>query len=87
MVSFFVELKFDNDYYNYDYTVDKGNKTEGFMYLEPPPPDRENVKIYITAISTDGKRSEPLVFTNKEWWSKALVARYGYVMEHTFSIE
>lgn len=82
-VVFLTEFKFENDYYNYNWEVDMGNSTEGFLYLEPPP-ERTNVSIYITAISETGRKSKPLVFTNKKWWSKVSKSGKDYAMEHHF---
>ena len=82
--SFLVELKFENSYYDYSYTIDIDNETEGFLYLEPPP-ERDNVKIYVTAISKMGKKSEPFVFTNKEWWSTVSKSAGNYALDHTFT--
>lgn len=82
-VSFLFELKFEENYYDYDYTVDMEDAREGFLYVEPPP-ERENVQVYVTAISETGKRSEPLVFTNKQWWRSVSESKKEYAMEHTF---
>lgn len=82
-VSLLFELKFEESYYDYDYTIDIGDAREGFLFLAPPP-EGENVQVYVTAISETGKRSEPLVFTNKQWWRSVSESKKEYAMEHTF---
>jgi len=62
--SLLIEVKYENSYYDYDYTIELGNQTEGSLYLEPPP-TRTNAQIFITAIGETGKKSQPFVFTNQ----------------------
>lgn len=85
-VVFLVEVKYENSYYNYNYNVDMGNKTEGLLPLEPGP-ERENIRVYIIAISETGRKSEPLIIENKDWWDKVKSFVREYAMEHTFKIQ
>lgn len=82
-LSFLVEIKFENSYYNYNYTVDASDNLEGFLYLAPPPAEM-NVQIRVTVISETGKRSQPFVFTNKQWWDGVSASTQEFAMEHIF---
>lgn len=80
----FIEIKFEDSHYDFEYEKDLENN-EGLIGLGLPPV-KTYAEAHITAISDDGRKSETFIINNKVYWDKVAKTNKEYALEHTFII-
>jgi len=84
-VTFIIEVKYENDYYNYSYEIDQDDQLTGNLAL-PIASDRVSVDAVIIATSEKGKKSDPLNISTK-WYRILPFIIYRNVIPYNFTIK